>query len=122
MEEYLAARASVPRGTPAPSLPEVVDAVSNWFNAEYDAAVAKARASLPTAMPPALRAICQQIPCPDFQEVTAEVSPYLEITERASGNLWVRCLTCSTWLCPAGESDRALEHAEETHECPVMNR
>lgn len=65
-----------------------------------------------------LELILSQVPCPDPQaEKWRDARPYLEIARRDSGSLWVRCLTCARWLCPSGESDRALENAKRVHAC-----
>lgn len=57
-------------------------------------------------------------PIPEHLRQLFEGVPIMEIRER-SGNQWVRCLTCQSWVMPAegGSSLEVLEHAEETHEC-----
>lgn len=91
-----------------------------------EAEYAKARASMPTAQGVATARPGASLPCPDFEEVTVSVTPYLEILlrEHPHGGLWVRCLSCHSWVMPAEGGSRAevLEHAGEIHECPVAGR
>jgi hypothetical protein len=94
----------------------------------FDAEYAAARASLPTVQGTPIACPGASIPCPDFEEVTTEVSPFLEIavradeTCRADETYWVRCLTCGTWVMPAegGTPAEVLEYAGETHACGIL--